>query len=258
MPEDVGTSVEVVLANNDRVTLRVGDVFLKIDANHGRSAREVEAMSLVPVPTPEVLWHRTPVLALARVPGAPLGSPGQPSQVSSTTWAAVGAAVRRLHEAPLPPWATPYTHSARWEDVDSLAAPLAHECEWLVTQGVLSAELVARNRQRAESVLRPWRPVFIHGDLHVKHVFVEDGEVSGIIDWSEAAPGDAAFDLASLTLGHPDRLADLLVGYGGQIDPTLIQAWWSYRCLLSVRWLVENGYGPPEDYPEVAMLRSVT
>ena len=29
--------VEVVLANNDRVTLRVGDVFLKIDADQART-----------------------------------------------------------------------------------------------------------------------------------------------------------------------------------------------------------------------------
>jgi hypothetical protein len=29
--------VEVVLANNDRVTLRVGDVFLKIDADQRRA-----------------------------------------------------------------------------------------------------------------------------------------------------------------------------------------------------------------------------
>jgi hypothetical protein len=28
------------------------------------------------------------------------------------------------------------------------------------------------------------------------------------------------------------------------------------RCLSNVRWLVEHGYGPPEEYPEVAVLRS--
>ena len=35
MPE--ADQVEVVLANNDRVTLRVGDVFLKIDADQTRT-----------------------------------------------------------------------------------------------------------------------------------------------------------------------------------------------------------------------------
>src|SRR5690606_7634571 len=61
--------VEVVVAHSERATLRVGGVFLKVDGDPGRSAREVRAMELAPVPTPEVLWHEPPALALAAVPG---------------------------------------------------------------------------------------------------------------------------------------------------------------------------------------------
>lgn len=75
--------VEVVLASNDRVTLRVGDVFLKVDAHPDRSAVEVEAMALAPVPTAEILWHRPPVLALAAARGAALGHLGEPSSAIS-------------------------------------------------------------------------------------------------------------------------------------------------------------------------------
>ena len=251
-------AVDVVLKNNDRVTIRVGEVFLKIDADGNRSAREIHAMSLAPVPTPEVLWRRPPVLALAALRGAPIALPGQPSLASPGAWAGVGAAIRCLHDAPLPPWSTPYTNAARWESVEALAGPLAHECEWLVANGVLPAEVVYRNRRRAERVLRQWTPVFIHGDLHVLHVFVNGDSVSGILDWSEAAPGDAAFDLASLTLAHPERLDDVLDGYGGEIDHSLVESWWSYRSLTVVRWLIENDYGPSESYHEVAMLRSTS
>jgi aminoglycoside phosphotransferase (APT) family kinase protein len=251
-------AVEVVLANNDRVTVRVGDVFVKIDADAARSAREVEAMALAPVPTAEVLWRTPPALVLAAVPGAPIDLPDHPSIASPRAWSAVGAAVRRLHDAPLPPWSLPYTNAERWTSEEALAVPLALECEWLLANDVLPVEIVDRNRRRAEAVLRPWHPVFIHGDLHVLHVFVEGDEVSGILDWSEAAPGDAAFDLASLTLAHPERLDDVLRGYGEGIEVDLVRAWWSYRCLTAVRWLVENGYGPPEHYPEVAMLRSIS
>jgi aminoglycoside phosphotransferase (APT) family kinase protein len=251
------SAVDVVLANNDRVTVRVGDTFLKIDADAKRSLREVEAMSLAPLPTAEVLWLKPPVLALAAVRGAPLALPGQPSLASTDAWRAVGEAIRRLHDAPLPPWPTPYTNAARWESVEALAVPLAQESEWLVAHGVVPAEVVDRNRRRAESVLRKWRPVFIHGDLHVLHVFVDGDSVSGILDWSEAAPGDAAFDLASLTLAHPERLEDVLNGYGVGVDREMVHAWWSYRCLTAVHWLMDNGYGPPDEYPEVAMLRSI-
>ncbi len=96
--------VEVVVAHNERATLRVGDVFLKIDADQTRTDVEVEAMALAPIPTPEVLWRKPPVLALAALPGAALGRLGEPSTASSAAWAAAGAAVRMLHDAPLPPW----------------------------------------------------------------------------------------------------------------------------------------------------------
>jgi aminoglycoside phosphotransferase (APT) family kinase protein len=240
--------VEVVVAHNERATLRVGDVFLKIDADQTRTEVEVEAMAMVPVPTPEILWRKPPVLALAAVPGTALGHLGEPSAASSAAWAAAGAAVRALHDAPLPPWPG--------RSVEEIASNLARECNWLVTNGVLPADLVTRNRRLAETALRPWAPVFIHGDLQVDHVFVRGDEVTGVIDWSEASRGDALFDLATLTLGHPEHLGDVAAGYGADVDRDLIRAWGSLRCLSNVRWLAEHGYGLPEKMPEVAVLRS--
>ena len=96
--------VEVVVAHQERATVRVGDVFLKIDTDPGRTDVEVEAMTLAPVPTPEVLWRKPPVLALAALPGTALGRLGEPSTASPAAWAAAGAAARTLHDAPLPPW----------------------------------------------------------------------------------------------------------------------------------------------------------
>jgi hypothetical protein len=65
--------VEVVSAHHDCATLPVGDVYLKIDADQARTDVEVEAMAMAPVPTPEVLWRKPPVLALAALPGTALG-----------------------------------------------------------------------------------------------------------------------------------------------------------------------------------------
>src|SRR5271155_3960344 len=96
--------VEVVVAHHDCATLRVGDVFLKIDADQTRTDVEVQAMAMAPVPTPEILWRKPPVLALAALPGKALGHLGQPSTASSAAWSAAGAAARTLHDAPLPPW----------------------------------------------------------------------------------------------------------------------------------------------------------
>ena len=240
--------VKLVVAHSERATLRVGDVFLKVDADQTRTDVEVEAMALAPVPTPEVLWRKPPVLAIAAVPGTALGRLGEPSTASPAAWAAAGAAIRKLHDAPLPPWPG---HS-----LDGLAASLDRECELLVTNGVLPADLVTRNRQVAEAVFRPWTPVFTHGDLQISHVFVDDDEVTGVIDWSEAGQGDAMHDLAILTLGHEERLADVLAGYGGDVDLDAIRAWWSVRSLLAVRWLTEHGFDPFAPGCEVDVLTS--
>ena len=74
--------VEVVVAHRDCATLHVDDVFLKIDGDQTRADREVEAMIRAPVPTPPVLWRSPPVLALAALPGTPLGRLGEPSSAS--------------------------------------------------------------------------------------------------------------------------------------------------------------------------------
>lgn len=240
--------VEVVVANNDRVTVRVGDTFLKIDADQTRADIEVEAMAMAPVPTPQVLWRNPPVLALAAVPGEALGRLGEPSAASPAAWAAAGAAIRTLHEAPPPPWPG--------KSLEEVESRLASECDWLVTNGVVPADVVWRNRHLAEAALGPWTPVFTHGDLHIEHVFADDDEITGIIDWSEASQGDALFDLATLTLAHDEHLDDVIAGYGADVDRDVVRAWQSWRCLTAIRWLSENGYGPPKDYPEVALLLS--
>ncbi|QLH26656.1 phosphotransferase family protein [Streptomyces sp. Rer75] len=243
--------VKVVVAHSERATLRVDDVFLKVDADQARIDVEVEAMALAPVPTPKVLWRKPPVLAIAAVPGTALGRLGEPSTASPAAWAAAGAAIRKLHDAPLPPWP-----GRAGQGLDELAADLDGECEWLVTNGVLPADLVTRNRQVAEAALRPWTPVFTHGDLQITHVFVDGDEITGVIDWSEAGQGDALFDLATLTLGHEEHLGDVVAGYGTDVDPDVIRAWWSLRGLLGVRWLVEHGFDPFAPGCEVDVLRS--
>src|SRR3984893_940028 len=237
--------VEVVVAHHERATLRVGDVFLKIDADQRNTDVEVEAMAMAPVPTSEVLWRKPPVPALAALPGTALGRLGEPSTASPAAWAAAGAAARMLHDAPLPPWPG--------QSLDEIASELDGECEWLVTNDVLPADLVTRNRQVAEAALRPWTPVFTHGDLQVTHVFVAGDQITGVIDWSEAAQGDALYDLASLTLGHEEHLGDVVAGYGSDVELDVIRAWWSLRSLRAVRWLVEHRIAP---WPEVAVLRS--
>ncbi|MFD0422605.1 phosphotransferase family protein [Streptomyces parvus] len=243
--------VHVVVAHSERATLRVGDVFLKVDADQARIDAEVEAMSLAPVPTPEVLWRKPPVLAISAVPGTTLGRLGGPSTGSPAAWAAAGAAIRKLHDAPVP-----HRPGRAGRGIVALAAELDAECALLMADDLLPADLVTRNRQVAEAAFRPWTPAFTHGDLQIAHVFLEGDQVTGIIDWSEAGRGDALYDLATFTLGHEEHLGDVLAGYGGDVDLEVVRAWWALRSLLAVRWLIEHGFDPFAPGCEVDVLRS--
>ncbi len=241
--------VVVVVAHHERATLRVGEVFLKIDADQARTDVEVAAMSLAPIPSAEVLWRHPPVLALAALPGTALGRLGEPSTASSGAWAAAGAALRELHDAPLPPW-RPLV------GLEEKASSLDSECTWLLANKVLPTDLVMRNRQVAEGALRAWEPVFMHGDLQVDHVFVDGDDLIGVLDWSEGGQGDALYDLATLTLGYPERIGDVIAGYGSDIDLNVVRGWWALRSLVGIRWLIENGFAPFLPGCEVDVLRS--
>ncbi len=53
--------------------------------------------------------------------------------------------------------------------------------------------------QASPAELATW----IHGDLHPQNVLVEDGELSGVIDWADIAAGDIATDLATVWMLLP-------------------------------------------------------
>ncbi|MEU7074096.1 aminoglycoside phosphotransferase family protein [Streptomyces narbonensis] len=243
--------VKVVVAHSERATLRVGDVFLKVDADQARIDAEIEAMSHAPVPTPKILWRKPPVLAIAALPGTTLGRLGEPSTGTSAAWTAAGAAIRKLHEAPLP--ARP---GRAGRSSPALEAELDTECEQLATTDLLPADLITHHRRVAQAALRPWTPAFTHGDLQIAHVFVDGDQVTGIIDWSEAGQGDPLYDLATFTLGHEEHLDDVLAGYDTDIDLDVIHAWWSLRSLLAIRWLIEHGFDPFAPGCEADLLKS--
>ncbi|MHA3704530.1 phosphotransferase, partial [Jatrophihabitans sp. YIM 134969] len=181
---------------------------------------------------------------------APLGRLGRPSTAPPAAWRATGAAVRRLHDTPPPPWPR--------HDRAGLRTEVDAECVWRLDHDVLPADVVRRNRHIAEAALQPFTPVFVHDDLQVDHVFVQDDAVTAVLDWSEAGAGDAHHDLATLTLGHSEHLDDVLAGYGAGVDREAVRGWWSLRSLLAIRWLAEHGFDPTAPGCEIDVLTSQT
>ena len=103
--------VEVVVAHSEPVTLRVGDVFLEIDSDQRHT--DVETQAMAPVPAPADPVAQAAGARARRLPGTALGHLGEPYAASPAAWAAAGAALRTLHDAPLPPWPGPQPRRAR-------------------------------------------------------------------------------------------------------------------------------------------------
>jgi aminoglycoside phosphotransferase (APT) family kinase protein len=98
-------------------------------------------------------------------------------------------------------------HAARVESVDVEDVPLG---EWLreaaETYRSVAAEVPVNRRAAVDAFLRSpppegrWTPVFSHNDLGIEHVLVDPptGRVTGVIDWSDAAIVDPAYDFGLL------------------------------------------------------------
>lgn len=69
-------------------------------------------------------------------------------------------------------------------------------------------------------------PTWLHGDLHPRNLLVEQGAISGVIDWGDLTSGDPATDLAAIWMLFDDPRArrEALAAYGELSAATLARA----------------------------------
>ncbi len=66
-------------------------------------------------------------------------------------------------------------------------------------------------------------PTWLHGDLHPRNVLVEEGVITGVVDWGDITSGDRATDLAAVWMlfAEPEARRDALAAYGKISEATL-------------------------------------
>jgi len=65
----------------------------------------------------------------------------------------------------------------------------------------------------------------VHGDLHARHIFVDDGTLSGVIDWGDVCRSDPAVDLVLFWCAFPPAArAAFFEEYGAVDEEALLRA----------------------------------
>jgi aminoglycoside phosphotransferase (APT) family kinase protein len=77
----------------------------------------------------------------------------------------------------------------------------------------------------ARSLPPPDPRAVCHGDMHFRHVLVDDGRVTGVIDWIDLCRGDPALDLQLVWSAlPPDARPAFFAEYGDVDDETMLRA----------------------------------
>jgi len=114
---------------------------------------------------------------------------------------------------------------------------------------------IRRAWQRALDAPCDDTPTWIHGDLHARNVLVDEGAISGIIDWGDMARGDRATDLAALWMLLPDAASRqrAIAAYGDTSAALWARALgWA---VLFGAMLLDTGL---EDHPRHARMGALT
>ena len=218
-------------------------------------ARELAALPVlaprVPLPIPDPVFVGRPV---AEFPwpffGAPYMPGREPLGLDEPTRAALarplGEFLRALHAAP--------AVDGLLEDPMGRADMAVRVPKTLEQLGLVEAAgvwqapaSVAELLEAARSLPKPEPVSVVHGDLHFRHLLVDDhGALSGVIDWGDVCRGDPAIDLTLFWSLLPSAARpDFLAAYGPVREDQLVRSRVLAINLCSILALYAHDEGMP-------------
>jgi aminoglycoside phosphotransferase (APT) family kinase protein len=171
----------------------------------------------VPIPIPNFVGrpselYRWPFFGAPLLPGRELADARLAANDRVSLGAQLGRFLRALHNADVDT-ALPIDPNRRAD----MPARVEVARGWLEELGI--------ERDEAERLfedalqLRPADgEVVVHGDLHVRHVLVDKGALSGVIDWGDVCRADPCVDLTLVWSFLPDAGREAFLSEYGPID----------------------------------------
>jgi len=170
----------------------------------------------VGVPTDDYAW---PWFGAAYLPGVELADAGLPDERRVELGAALGEFLRALHRPALARLVGPElpVDPMRRADMGYRIPHARRRLDAVIESGLWQpTDAVERLLARATGLPPPPRTLVLHGDLHVRHVLVDQyGGATGVIDWGDVSAGDPSADL-SIAYGSlmGDARAAFIDAYG--------------------------------------------
>jgi len=235
---------------SDSVITEPERLVIKATRNADEATRERTALTILAahLPVPEIRFEDTndtvSTTGLTFLDGDPVDHRLAPDR----GWTAAASALRTVHgldPGGLSPTPSHPDHVRDWADTLAAAA---------LELGIIDADVAERFRVVIE--LREQSPpstMLVHGDASSQHFLQRGGSLTGLLDLGDAGQGDAAADLAVLTLWAPERIESVVDAYcsAGQTDPataddllTRIAFHRPLRQLAAAIWNEQRGFSP--------------
>jgi aminoglycoside phosphotransferase (APT) family kinase protein len=151
------------------------------------------------------------------------GTPADLAEPDATQAVALAKFLRSLH-TPAPSDAPP--NAVRGVPLWRRAAAIEERMRRLSVKTDLMTKAVKRTWETALQATCAVSSKWLHGDLHARNVLVENGVITGIIDWGDITSGDVATDLAAIwsLFSEPHARQKALSEYADISEATLQRA----------------------------------
>ena len=158
----------------------------------------------VPIPVPTFVGQQSeqfpwPFFGTRLLPGNEIADAALSDEARVAVGVDLGRFLRELHEPELrarvdPEDALPVDPLGR-ADMDKRVPMARKNLRELESTGAWRGELSVERVLEHASRLASRERVFLHGDLHLRHVLVEHDSLAGVIDWGDCCTGDPSIDL---------------------------------------------------------------